>query len=554
MGSRLGAVRFAALRSGKVAMGIAATLAAVTTLAFAACQAFGGHPGGDAPPVIPDAGTLCLGACGPDPGWAAVSPQECAAARTLDKLPIVGFDDVGSTGNGIAMDMYSYTDGTIKPLLFEFTTPRTPPFASDGFQPPTLIANFCGPEEATPVPLAQNSRGAAPGGDHVLHLLGGFVPAGDHYGACNGGSCLVVPAPFRGYGGGIGVSMQKLNNRDPNNGDNNNRQYCATNTTSNPGPGTRPDVCPPMDAEYAVRIGALDVSAYEGVSFWARRGPNGQIGIHVLVGDKYTDDDLSYLSYRNDPAAPRYCERVRQCSCGNHKQCTYINNGPGQPCEFPGCGLTPPPNNALTCPTFPTSPPSPAPGGAGYYCVGPDLKFDQVAAGSITINGQGTTTFCSPLGMPITDLNTATECNLPYAAYPNDGPDGGYMSSPCTGFTSDGLSPAVAGTGGDRQFWGKPCTPYAYPNGTTAAYCFDPAVDPPPADPTQQCGDHWFTSVDLSTDWHFYKVPFTDMRQQGFAKKSEQIDLHSVSIVRFTWDSGWIDYWINDVSFYRNPK
>jgi hypothetical protein len=60
--------------------------------------------------------------------------------------------------------------------------------------------------------------------------------------------------------------------------------------------------------------------------------------------------------------------------------------------------------------------------------------------------------------------------------------------------------------------------------------------------------------VSLDTDWQFYKVPFTDLRQQGFAKKSEHLDLTAVSVVRFTWVAGFVDYWIDEVSFYRNPR
>ncbi|HTA91678.1 MAG TPA: hypothetical protein VK745_18975, partial [Polyangiaceae bacterium] len=78
--------------------------------------------------------------------------------------------------------------------------------------------------------------------------------------------------------------------------------------------------------------------------------------------------------------------------------------------------------------------------------------------------------------------------------------------------------------------------------------------DPPPAPASQRCGDHWVNSVDLTTDWQFFHVPFTDLRQQGFAKKAEELDLHSVSVVRFTWDAGIIDYWIDSVSFYKQAE
>ena len=71
----------------------------------------------------------------------------------------------------------------------------------------------------------------------------------------------------------------------------------------------------------------MDVSGWEGLSFWARRGPDSQAGFRVLIGDKYTDDDISYLMYRDDPKAKRFCERVRECGCLNHRTCTAIHLG-----------------------------------------------------------------------------------------------------------------------------------------------------------------------------------------------------------------------------------
>ena len=45
----------------------------------------------------------------------------------------------------------------------------------------------------------------------------------------------------------------------------------------------------------------------------------------MLVGDKYTDDDIAYIMYRDDPTQPRYCERVRECGCLNHKSCVAVH-------------------------------------------------------------------------------------------------------------------------------------------------------------------------------------------------------------------------------------
>jgi hypothetical protein len=57
--------------------------------------------------------------------------------------------------------------------------------------------------------------------------------------------------------------------------------------------------------------------------------------------------------------------------------------------------------------------------------------------------------------------------------------------------------------------------------------------------------------IRLTTDWRLYLVPFTDMHQQGWAKASDRMDLTSASVIRLTWDRGWIDYWIADVQLYR---
>ena len=109
--------------------------------------------------------------------------------------------------------------------------------------------------------------------------------------------------------------------------------------------------------------------------------------------------------------------------------------------------------------------------------------------------------------------------------------------------------------GVDRQFFGKPCSPYTLRNGIFGYWCFDPAKGEKPAEPSELCGDHWTRVVNLSNEWQFYTVPFKDMAQQGWAKRSAFLDLTAVSVIRFTWDGGWIDFWIDDVRLYKTkPK
>jgi hypothetical protein len=57
--------------------------------------------------------------------------------------------------------------------------------------------------------------------------------------------------------------------------------------------------------------------------------------------------------------------------------------------------------------------------------------------------------------------------------------------------------------------------------------------------------------VALTNDWQFYKVPFTELRQEGYGKEFQYLDLSKITLVRFTWMQGWLDVWLDDVRFYR---
>lgn len=451
----------------------------------------------------------CIGPCFPDPGS---GPVDCTVQDQVDTLHVETFDNFSMTL--AAQDLYVYTDGTATVYFTNYVGEQS----TGGFEPP--VANpsampLVGPQGQLCLPPADD--GFLPG---VLHMFGG---------------------PFLVWGGGAGVAMAKLNGRDPittvGGGPFGNQEpqpdadpsapkaFCCVShdsagnciTTSN---AKFAAVCPPTTAEFAVSIGALDVSQYEGVSFWARRGPNGQAGLRINVGDKYTDDDLNYLAQRQQAAIgqpqPTYCSRNRQCACTNFQSCVPVTGaellGTHPPNMLPGtfspdtvvsmCGLPVGLNMIPVC------------GDSLAACVG--------------LNG-GPSYCCG-----------ATNCNQPYPAYP------------CDPLPERGLFADAGGVGGDPQFYGRPCSPYAWTNGINSSYCFNPATDPPPAPPTETCGDFWASTVTVDTDWKFYEVPFTALHQQGFAKKAEAFDLNAVSVVRFSWDVGWIDYWIDEVSFYRH--
>jgi hypothetical protein len=271
--------------------------------------------------------------------------------------------------------------------------------------------------------------------------------------------------PFLAWGGGVGIGM---------------KDFVANGSL-------------PMNS---LERAMLDVSAWEGISFWARRGPDSQSGFRVLAGDRNTDDDINFLMTNSlDPAiqtAPKLCERFRECSCQNHMPCTEQTLVPG---------------TVLDCTAR-----------TGSYCGEPM----PLVSGDV---GSGAAQQCNTC--------MKTRCDEEYPAYP-----GGIRGNSVL----------------DYQFFGKPCDQYTFRNGVSAFYCYDKAAGERVPEPAEQCGDHWTKTVALTDRWQFFTVPFSSMTQQGFAKRFTSIDLKAVTLFRFTWDGGWIDYWIDDVRLYRTKS
>ena len=414
----------------------------------------------------PDPGGVCQHTCTPDPG---PRPVDCKAAEANY---IFSDDFIGDFQSANASGFYSYTDNS--QVIASFVERQT------NYKPRLDAANDFRPARKTWEPPTVPIQRCLDPTDHTqvlqnnaLHVQGG---------------------PFLSWGGGVGKAMKYY-------------------PTSKDDPMTWREV-------------VYDASQWDGLSFWARRGPDSQAGFRVLVGDKNTDDDISYLMYREDPTMPRFCERVRECACLNHMPCAAIprkvdvnggavvdggatRNNP----EIPGeCAL---PDNHFTPAETTMS-----------FCGEPMAISGAEQAG-------GANSACN------TCLHT--RCNERYPAYPDD-----YATPFGNEMAGSGIP-----LGTDRQFWGKPCMPHTYRNGISSLFCFDQAAGDKVAETTEQCGDHWTRAVNLSNEWQFYTIPFNTMMQQGWAKRTDALDLTTVSLVRFTWDGGWVDFWIDDVRFYK---
>src|SRR5262249_8795472 len=152
---------------------------------------------------------VCQHTCTPDPGPRLV---ECGKAEQLyDFQPIWTFEEQ-AVGN--AHGMYSYTDNSTTIRTFT-TIGQTGLPEPKTWEPPTACMPGC-PDR----PTASN---------HAIHIQGG---------------------PFLSWGGGVGIGM---------------KNYSAD------GNGAASIAVTASAATVANAI--TNVSNYEGISFWARRGP-----------------------------------------------------------------------------------------------------------------------------------------------------------------------------------------------------------------------------------------------------------------------------------------
>jgi hypothetical protein len=406
----------------------------------------------------PDVNGVCQHTCSPDPGPALVdcSTPEQNFLFMAPSLWTFEPADGGNAGMGLARGMYSYTDNSTTIATFKQIDNQTGLPVAKTWEPPTAVLPRCWDPNDHTKSLDPNN--------HAIHIQGG---------------------PFLSWGGGAGIGMKNF-------------------------PSVTGIVATPEEAQ-------LDVTGWEGISFWARRGPDSQVGFRVLIGDATTDDDIAYIMYRNDPTAKLNCQRVRECGCLNHRSCVAVHldrpNGTGDianPLIPTGCQLA---TDHLLDDQFMS------------FCGTPEV-----------VNGAAS----SQAGGSQCNTCVETRCNERWPAYPDD-----YA-------TIGGAAAPGIPHGSDLQFYGKPCSPYTMLNGISGFWCFDPAKGEKPAEATAQCGDHWTRVVNLSNEWQFYTIPFDQMAQQGWAQRSGSLDLKTVSVVRFTWDGGYIDYWIDDVRFYRH--
>ncbi len=279
-------------------------------------------------------------------------------------------------------------------------------------------------------------------------------------------------------------------------------------------PPARPIVFYAKDHSYVPGLMSADLSAWEGITFWARRGPFAGPGFRPGLLDRTTSDDFN----KQLPADRAACRSVyTKCSCSNERPCTHWSKA-----------TDPHPTQAqMDASVEPLLPDIPE----GYFCWDP--KLDAWPAWDPTLRcGQ-------------------TACDY-------------YSNTPIPSMTYNPVDAAAANlwstvTAAGQGINTMSCSPrpYVFHDSTTPAanYCYRPGIDLDPPEKMQRCNDGFLGSVLLDPIWRRYFVPFADLRQGSIDKHSfSGIDLGMVETLIFAFPGGNMDVWLDDVAFYRKTK
>jgi hypothetical protein len=206
----------------------------------------------------------CIGACTPDPGSRGVDVAKAEAGYQFAWLW-----DLDPAGNdlGVAKATYTYDDNTSFLVVPKRTVSLYAP-AFGGWEPPS-----------DPVPTS-------PGPKFAVRFKGG---------------------PFTEYGGGFGQSFRTTTNGDDRN----------------------PLLAPTPSVEFPDAAGgAYDLSSWEGVAIWVRRGPDGQSTMRLGITERNSGEDLNSSAITAKGVQEgKYCRRWRICGCSAGTPCNQVQVG-----------------------------------------------------------------------------------------------------------------------------------------------------------------------------------------------------------------------------------
>lgn len=369
--------------------------------------------------------------------------------------------------------------------------------------------------------LANTPAGERCGSKYALHLVGG---------------------PFLSWGGGYASRFVTI--RDPGLIE----ELCPTETLdeSITGIGRSPTAIngacgfwiTPVAGQPSRR--GLDASAYEGVSFWARRNPGTQSSLRIALNDTNTAEGLAleveraaYEARKADPAAvvdEPACKRVLTCCrhCNElERDALLVEDGAivgvkrvvEKRCWLPG------------------ERPSPE-----LQVIDGTVQFRSYTLVDVPDGGTTKEWMASAWQAP-GDLTTG--------AYKNAFDEWDRDAKLCCPPTMEEEDPMTRL--GDPLFGGRECSPYVFNyDYSSGYYCWSPGDPRLPEKNENRCGDAFEASVTVDSEWRFYTVPWSELRR--FTPNRAGFDPSGIWSVALFFGQGYLDTYVDDIGFYRKRR
>jgi hypothetical protein len=279
----------------------------------------------------------------------------------------------------------------------------------------------------------------------------------------------------------------------------------------------------------------VDVSDFEGVSFWARRGPSGQAHLRVGLVDDSVSAELALFQERRaskddippDQAGSR-CTRVVDCCRHCYEGFEYEEYVP----ESSPLGNT----NAYTRPQTANR----------CWVEGePRPEFRTKDDGLIVM--WDFRAMCGPVPTTETLSDPCWSQSAQATSEIWDTWNRDYER--CCPRTMQEEEEDPIELNGDPRYGGTECIPYVfnfdYSSGT---YCHNEG-DVLPERNQNRCDEVFEAAVVVSTEWKLFMIPWSELRR--FTPDKPPIDPTGIWQVGFYFGSGYLDTYVDDVGFYK---
>jgi hypothetical protein len=297
----------------------------------------------------------------------------------------------------------------------------------------------------------------------------------------------------------------------------------------------------------------VDVSEFEGVSFWARRGPSGQSTLRISLVDDSVSEDLAFNIEREasrmdiEPAqAGAACTRVKGCC----RRCTVgVVHDEYVPAYTVGGVIM-----------------------SDEY-VDPDQTYDRCwLPGSRKPHFTEASEDTMRDGVPIAegdifawDFRDAecgneptttnilespcwnTDAQTIYNAWKDEFP----LCCPPTMAEEDAKPSTFQGLG-DPRHGGTPCEPYVFQYDHSSGYYCHTQGDVLPERNQNRCGEGFEAAVVVDNEWKLFRIPWSELRR--FTPDKPPFNPKSVWQIAFFFSQGHLDTYIDDVGFYRRRR